>query len=311
MKLKTRTNQPVYYKLPVSSNIQSMSDDLLNSLRVGDVVQKKTGNQKHCYVVTYKEEKHGICLSYVACGYMETISYDYTGGHWVFNSKDVCEVPSEAHIKELIEADKDILSQIEVIVDEVNQTTTYVFPTGVLPLKYYSGLNDYYLYFNYGSNCIFNEEDLIADSSRELSMYEGKIALILDSVGDISEIQELMYIHATLQDTSSLGDWFDILNSKPLYQHNITFDSDIETGIEIQVVSYYNEPYNISNLKNAVENGYIINVSGNFEYDQHRMYAMFLISVGNTVKVCCFDSDTGTFGNVTIDAFIDDNLSRL
>lgn len=92
MKLKTRTNQPVYYKLPVSSNIQSLSDDLLNSLRVGDVVQKKTGNQKHCYIVTYKEEKHGICLTYTDCGYMETISYDYTDGHWVFNSKDVKEV---------------------------------------------------------------------------------------------------------------------------------------------------------------------------------------------------------------------------
>lgn len=80
--------------LPVKfsvSNIQSMTDEELNSLKVGDVVQKKTGNQKHCYVVTYKEEKHGICLSYVACGYMETISYDYTAGHWVFNSKDVQE----------------------------------------------------------------------------------------------------------------------------------------------------------------------------------------------------------------------------
>lgn len=101
MKLKTRTNQPVYYKLPVSSDIQHMSDDLLNSLRVGDVVQKKTGNQKHCYIVTYKEEKHGICLSYFACGYSETISYDYTDGHWVFNSKDVSEVPSESDVKAL------------------------------------------------------------------------------------------------------------------------------------------------------------------------------------------------------------------
>lgn len=89
MKLKTRTNQPVYYKLPVSSNIQSLSDDLLNSLRVGDVVQKKTGNQKHCYIVSYKEEKHGICLTYTDCSCVETISYDYTDGHWVFNSKDV------------------------------------------------------------------------------------------------------------------------------------------------------------------------------------------------------------------------------
>ena len=99
MKLKTRTNQPVYYKLPVSSNIQSLSDDLLNSLRVGDVVQKKTGNQKHCYIVTYKEEKHGICLSYFdGSGYIETISYDYNDGHWVYNSKDVFEGAGKSYV---------------------------------------------------------------------------------------------------------------------------------------------------------------------------------------------------------------------
>lgn len=97
MKLKTRTNQPVYYKLPVSSNIQSLSDDLLNSLRVGDVVQKKTGNQKHCYIVTYKEEKKGICLTYTDASSVETISYDYTGGHWVFNSKDVTSLENIAY----------------------------------------------------------------------------------------------------------------------------------------------------------------------------------------------------------------------
>lgn len=94
MKLKTRTNQPVYYKLPVSSDIEHLSDGLLNSLKVGDVVQKKTGNQKHCYIVTYKGDGagEGICLTYVACGYMETISYDRSGTSWVFNSKDVVEV---------------------------------------------------------------------------------------------------------------------------------------------------------------------------------------------------------------------------
>ena len=106
MKLKTRTNQPVYYKLPVSSDIEHLSDGLLNSLKVGDVVQKKTGNQKHCYIVTYKGDGagEGICLTYVACGYMETISYDRSGSSWVFNSKDVCEVPSDTHIQEIAQS---------------------------------------------------------------------------------------------------------------------------------------------------------------------------------------------------------------
>lgn len=74
------------------SNITAMTDEQLNGLKVGDEVQKITGNQKHCYIVTYKEEQHGICLSYFACGYLETVSYDYTSSHWVYNSTDVFNI---------------------------------------------------------------------------------------------------------------------------------------------------------------------------------------------------------------------------
>lgn len=73
-------------------NIQAVSDDILNKLKVGDVVRKKTSDMKHCYVVSYKEENHGICLSYFAAGYTETVSYDYVGGHWVYNSTDVVPI---------------------------------------------------------------------------------------------------------------------------------------------------------------------------------------------------------------------------
>lgn len=84
-------NTKLIAKIEVS-NIQSITDKELNELKVGDVVQKKTGDQKHCYIVTYKEENHGICLSYFdGSGYIENISYDYTDGHWVYNSKDVFE----------------------------------------------------------------------------------------------------------------------------------------------------------------------------------------------------------------------------
>ena len=83
---------PVMVDIP---NITEMSDSQLNKLRVGDVVQKQTGDMKHCYIVTYKEEHHGICLSYFACGYTETVSYDYVDGHWVYNSTDVKEIPDD------------------------------------------------------------------------------------------------------------------------------------------------------------------------------------------------------------------------
>ena len=88
--MKTRTNQPI--ELMSTADIEHLSDSFLNQIKAGDIITKRTGNMKHTYVVSYKEEKHGICITYVACGYMETISYDYTDGHWVFNSKDVIEV---------------------------------------------------------------------------------------------------------------------------------------------------------------------------------------------------------------------------
>ena len=72
-----------------TSNITGLSDSQLNDLKVGDVVRKITGLEKHCYTVTYKQEQHGICLSYFDAGYLETVSYDKVGGHWVYNSTDV------------------------------------------------------------------------------------------------------------------------------------------------------------------------------------------------------------------------------
>ena len=75
------------------SDIKALSPEVLDSLEVGDVVQKITDNQKHCYIVSYKGEGsgEGICLTYCAAGYMETVSYDRSGSSWVYNSTDVVE----------------------------------------------------------------------------------------------------------------------------------------------------------------------------------------------------------------------------
>lgn len=76
------------------SNIQQLSKETLDELQVGDIVQKITGNQKHAYMVTYKGEGagEGICLTYCAAGYMETVSYDRSGSDWVYNSTDVVNI---------------------------------------------------------------------------------------------------------------------------------------------------------------------------------------------------------------------------
>ena len=82
------------------TNIATLTDTELNNLKCGDLVQKKTGNQFHNYIVTYKEENKGICLSYYAYGYTETVSYDYEDGHWSYNSTDISLCNSLEEIKD-------------------------------------------------------------------------------------------------------------------------------------------------------------------------------------------------------------------
>ena len=72
------------------ADITKLTNDQLDSLNVGDKVVKITGADKHLYVVTYKAETGGgICLSYNAAGYGETVSYDRTESGWAYNSTDV------------------------------------------------------------------------------------------------------------------------------------------------------------------------------------------------------------------------------
>ena len=80
-----------------ANNIQAIGDDLCNKLRPGDIVRKITGKQKHTYMVSYKGDGagEGICLTYCAAGYIETVSYDFVDGHWVYNSTDITVINQE------------------------------------------------------------------------------------------------------------------------------------------------------------------------------------------------------------------------
>ena len=78
--------------LPIEvSDITALTNEQLDALNVGDKVIKVTGVQKHLYFVTYKGEGagQGICISYNAAGYGETVSYDRTDSGWAYNSTDI------------------------------------------------------------------------------------------------------------------------------------------------------------------------------------------------------------------------------
>ena len=72
------------------ADITAIDGEILDALQCGDKVAKITGVQRHLYTVSYKGEGvgEGICLTYVAAGLVETVSYDFTEDGWQYNSTD-------------------------------------------------------------------------------------------------------------------------------------------------------------------------------------------------------------------------------
>lgn len=77
-----------------TSNITTLTTAQLNALKAGDVVIKNENGNKHTYVVSYKENNVGICLTYVDATVSETVSYDYIDSEWVYNSTDITPLVS-------------------------------------------------------------------------------------------------------------------------------------------------------------------------------------------------------------------------
>lgn len=59
------------------TNITALTSAQCGALNIGDHVIKITGKMNHLYTVTYKEDKQGMCLSYVDAENAETVAYDY------------------------------------------------------------------------------------------------------------------------------------------------------------------------------------------------------------------------------------------
>ena len=72
-----------------TTDITALTTKEINTLECGDTVIKLTGKQKHRYVVSYKEDGVGICLTYADASIVETVSYDCVEGTWTYNSTDV------------------------------------------------------------------------------------------------------------------------------------------------------------------------------------------------------------------------------
>lgn len=76
----------------VVDDITKITPESLDDLECGDLVVKHTiqdgKDLYHTYIVSHKQAT-GICMTYSASGYLETVSYDKIDGEWTYNSTDV------------------------------------------------------------------------------------------------------------------------------------------------------------------------------------------------------------------------------
>jgi len=97
----------VPYVQLIVEDMTTLTTEDCNKLQPGMLVAKKTGNQYHVYMVSYKEEGVGMCLTYVDASRVETQSYDCTDNEWVYNSEDLVEFSNyynKTEVENLIDA---------------------------------------------------------------------------------------------------------------------------------------------------------------------------------------------------------------
>ena len=75
-------------------NMTTLTDAQIDKLACGDIVVKEDSSGMHSYRVTYKKNQTGICITYTDASLIETVSYDYTDGHWIYNSTDITDLSS-------------------------------------------------------------------------------------------------------------------------------------------------------------------------------------------------------------------------
>ena len=83
----------------ISANPEALTAEQLASLKVGDQVIKTSGNQKHIYTVTYKDETaHEIALVYDDVHTVEEIYYEQDGsGNWKSALKEIVNLDTATH----------------------------------------------------------------------------------------------------------------------------------------------------------------------------------------------------------------------
>lgn len=113
----------------VVENITALTNAQAEALKAGDVVVKVTGNMKHAYKVTFRNDT-GMCITYADAENVETVSYDKIEGTWTYNSTDITPISNQrAQLVELCEALKnaEVVTSYSISETRTNNVYTIVF----------------------------------------------------------------------------------------------------------------------------------------------------------------------------------------
>ena len=222
---------PTTYRV---DDIENIPNDLCGILKNGDIVVEKADGEEFTYVVNVING-NTISLVYVDGDWVKQVIY--ADGELDETTETAVGGITEQQVKDLIEADKDIINQIEIEYDEDNDLTTFVFPKGVIPVCLY--FNEYAdeedLYFDYLNNKLYSfSRDLSEDTSIDFN----NNSLTLYISGDLTndKVNCLLYLNESGVGNGFLYGfeiaWQNVLKPQPngtkLYNHSIKFANNVE-----------------------------------------------------------------------------------
>jgi len=235
-----------------TDNITALTTADINKLKTGDIVLKNDSTGKHTYVVSYKKDNTGICLTYSDATYTETISYDYVDGNWVYNSKDNTELVSKSYVDSLLSgALKRVIVQ-KLPTEDIDINTIYmVLDSGS---SQQGNVYNEYMYIN-------NDWELIGTTaSSSVGLYEHDISITGGTVSYRFEASTTIITTSDAPFTSST--LFALVGSfKYISASGVMKDSSLSEGYGIVTKLTFNNTggyrlwyaYNYSNENNLTE----------------------------------------------------------
>ena len=162
---------------------------------------------------------------------------------------DIADLPTEQDVKNLIQANKDILSQL--VYESVGGYTKITFPKNVLPIHIYLDETEYY--FDYVNEFVLDDTGALVSNS-SVSVENDIVQMSLQGI--FGEICNLSYI--LFNETEDMLNTYYLFNPRgggtKLYKHDILM-SAINITINFSIINFSASQILLSDFENGIRVG--------------------------------------------------------